>query len=321
MKVLFVLSGKSGNRRLTPFIKVQGDSLTRIGVNVEYFTIPSGIKGYLKSIFTLRAWLSKNAIDIIHAHYTLSGWVALLSFSGKPIVLSLMGSDAYGFYIAQNRVKPVSRLLTMATYLIQPFLNRIVSKSKTIEKFVYRKNVSHIIPNGVNLTPIADTQQVSRIDLNLINEKKYVLFLGNPGNPRKNYSLAVEAVKRLKDPRVELLNPFPVNHKMVFKYLHAADVLIMCSYMEGSPNVIKEAMACNCPIVSTDVGDVSWLLEGVPGCYISSFDSGDFSGLIAKALRYSEESGPTNGRDRLIELGLESEKVASKLKTLYQDLI
>ena len=95
----------------------------------------------------------------------------------------------------------------------------------------------------------------------------------------------------------------------------AADVLIMTSANEGSPNVIKEAMACNCPIVVTDVGDVRWVTEGVDGTYVSdTFEPEELAGLLKKALEFGAR---TRGRNRIVELGLTSDMVAQRLIRIY----
>ena len=101
MKVLFVSSGNSKQFDIAPFIKSQGDSLIKQGIDLDYFRITEkGILGYIKNAVKLRKYLKNHKYEIIHAHYTLSGWTAVLSFTKTPIILSLMGSDAYGEYIS-----------------------------------------------------------------------------------------------------------------------------------------------------------------------------------------------------------------------------
>lgn len=100
--------------------------------------------------------------------------------------------------------------------------------------------------------------------------------------------------------------------------MNAADVLLLTSRYEGSPNVIKEAMACNCPIVATDVGDIRWIIGDTEGCYLTSFDPGDVASKLQLALKFGRR---TRGRERLIELGLDSVSVAKRIVQLYQDVI
>lgn len=204
---------------------------------------------------------------------------------------------------------------------IQPFVQAIISKSPNLEAAVYRKKISHIIPNGVKLDRFEATEGDYREELGLDADKKYVLFLGNPADPNKNAALAEAAVKSLNRPDVILLKPFRVPHDKVAKYLHAADVFVMCSFSEGSPNVVKEAMACNCPLVATNVGDVAWVVGDTPGCYVSSHDPQDFALHLAKAFQFAATSRRTKGYERLVELGLDASTIARRLISVYREVL
>jgi teichuronic acid biosynthesis glycosyltransferase TuaC len=114
------------------------------------------------------------------------------------------------------------------------------------------------------------------------------------------------------------MSPYPVAHHDVPLYLNEANVLVLPSFMEGSPNVIKEAMACNCPIVSTDVGDVKWVIGKTKGCYIASFEPKDFAEKINMAIHLPGNNGRTNGRQRIIDLGLDMNTVAQRITEVYR---
>ena len=319
MKVLFVASGNSKSFDIVPFIKAQGESLRAQGVEMDYFPITGkGLKGYLESSAELKKHLKNNPPDIIHAHYTLSGWVAVMARTGMPIVLSIMGDDAYGSYVGPGKVVFKSRYLTLLTLLIQPFVRAIISKSANIDRYVFRRGIANIVPNGIQLEKFKNHEKPLREELDLDPNKQYVLFLGDKSDVRKNYPLIEEAVRLLNAPGVELLTPYPVGHDQVAKYLDAADAFALTAFMEGSPNVVKEAMACNCPIVATDVGDVKWVLGEVEGCYTASFDPGDFARKLGQALEFAAKKGRTKGRERIIELGLDSKDVARKIIDIYQ---
>lgn len=322
MDVLFVSGGNSNMFDVAPFIKAQGDALEGKSTNIHYFSVlGKGIGGYLGSVKRLRAFLQEHPVDIVHAHYTLSGWTAVLSRPKAPIVLSLMGNDAFGEYVAPGKVQLKSRYLTLLTWMIQPFVQAIISKSSNIERFVYRKSISHVIPNGIELEQFQEAGRDYRQELGLDPEKRYVLFLANPGDHQKNFALAQAAMQYIDRADVELINPFPVRHTMVPKYLNAVDVFVSCSFIEGSPNIIKEAMACNCPLVATDVGDISWVVGDTPGCFLSSFDPESFAGQIMKAISYAENHGRTKGQERIKQLNLEAGAVAARVRAVYQSLL
>ena len=299
LKVLFISSGNSKNFDIIPFILSQGEALTVRGLDIEYFTITGkGISGYIRSIFKIRRILKNQRFDLIHAHYILSAWSAVFAFPEQPIVLSLMGTDACGVYVDFNKIKFSSRFLIILTYLIQPFVNAIICKSKNIERSVYLKNKSWVIPNGILLEQI-DNDGLLDEDMGLRPGKKYVLFLGNPKSRRKNFQLLQKAVDILNSTEVVIVSPYPVPHNKVLKYLKSVDVLVVPSLMEGSPNVVKEAMACNCPVVGTDVGDIAWVFGKEPGYFLTSFDPQEMAEKIRLALQFAEQHGRTQGLKEL----------------------
>lgn len=319
MRVLFVCSGNDKNFEIVPFIKEQGESLRKLGIDIDYFPVKGkGLAGYFQTGLSLRNYLKKNQFDLIHAHFTLSGWSALMGAGKTPVVLSLMGRDAYGDYVGVNKILLKSRYLTLSTWLIQPFVKGIISKSPNIEKYVYLKEKSFLVPNGINSERFNSRIKVSKAELGLNPEKKQILFLGSKTNVRKNFALVQDTIARLDLPDVELVSPYPVTHEEIPKYLNAVDVLVVSSLMEGSPNVVKEAMACNCPIVSTDMGDVKWVFGQTEGCFLAMFDADDFASKLKLALVFSKLKGRTQGESRIRELGLDSETIAKKVVEIYR---
>lgn len=323
LSVLFVVKGNSLEYEKAPFIQSQMESLKEQGIDVSCFQVTGkGIPGYLKSSYQLSDYLKKNDFDLIHAHYSLCGWTSVLAFPGKPIVLSLMGSDALGEFTGPNKSTFKSRLVILLTLFIQPFVKAIISKSYNIHKRVYRKKSAEIIPNGVNINQFITSNKTDfREEIGLTRDKKYILFLGNPENKWKNYSLAKQAVKIVNNEDVELLAPFPVSQDRIIKFLNAVDVFIVTSFMEGSSNVIKEAMACNCPIVTTDAGDAKWVIGNTKGCYVSSFEAEDVADKLKQAISFSESTGRTSGRRRILELGLDSETIAKRIISVYKKVL
>nr|WP_236252819.1 glycosyltransferase family 4 protein [Echinicola sp. 20G] len=316
--VLFVSSGNIKGFDVAPFIKVQGDSLSKLNINVTYFRIiGKGFKGYISNIGRLRKILKKSNFDLIHAHFTFSAWVAVLSRPKIPIVLSLMGTDAYGRVEKLSQAKPSLNILTVSSLIIQPFVKKIISKSPNIEKVVWQKNKSNILPNGVNLDIFYPTEKSCMESLNLKPDKKYVLFLGNINDPRKNFQLLNKIKKSLRDHNIEILTPYPIEHSKIIAYLNSADLLVMCSLQEGSPNVVKEAMACNCKGVFTDVGDVASLIGNTKGYVLTDFDPVDLKNKILGLINTNE----CDGRSRLLELGLDLNSVALRLKNIYSSVL
>ena len=323
MKILFVFSGNSKAFPISPFTKAQADSLRARGMEVDYFPITGkGGLNYLKNVGPLRRHLNAQRYDLIHAHYSLCGWVAVLAAAGRiPVVLSLMGDDAQGTFTGNNRVDVKSRYLILLTRLIQPFVQAIISKSANLEKAVWRKKISHIIPNGVRLDQFQLHPEGYRDEVGLRHDKKYVLFLGNPADTNKNIALVQSAAQLLNRPEVEVLNPYPVAQAQVIQYLNTADVFVLCSYGEGSPNVVKEAMSCNCPMVVTPAGDAAWVVGETEGCYVAGYDPADFAEKLDKALAFAATRGRTKGRERICAIGLDADAVAEKIESIYKNIL
>jgi glycosyltransferase involved in cell wall biosynthesis len=184
------------------------------------------------------------------------------------------------------------------------------------------KSCISLIPNGVDINLFRQLETKEAFNHSLFYPiKKHIIFVSNPQRVEKNYSLAKKTVKFLQNTSLELhaLHEIP-NNELIY-YYNSSDLLLMTSFHEGSPNVIKEAMACNCPIVSTNVGDVEWIIGNTGGCYITSFNVIDVADKINKALEFSLKQGRTHGRDRIIELGLDSETVAKKILTVYKKIM
>jgi len=92
---------------------------------------------------------------------------------------------------------------------------------------------------------------------------------------------------------------------------------LLTSRSEGSPQFIKEAMACNLPIVSTDVGDVRFNVAGVDGCYVCDQDVKELAEKLSLAILFGKR---TQGRQRIVALGLDSDTIANKLIGVYNSL-
>ena len=143
-----------------------------------------------------------------------------------------------------------------------------------------------------------------------------MLFSGSFTNEVKNPTLAQQAMENIADAEFVELRGY--SREEVNLLMNAADCLLMTSHREGSPQVIKEAMACGTPIVSVDVGDVKEVISGTEGCYIAERNPDDIANKIRQALAFK---GKTNGRQRIIDLGLSNDLVAKRLVGIYQQVL
>ena len=306
MKVLFVASGNKSHGKFNAFVQAQFDSLQKEGLDMlAYPVVGRGWKGYLRNFGTLRRLILKEKPDMVHAHYSSCGYLAALAAMGQKLkkVVSILGS-----FPEENRK------LKFVRFCVDHVWHVTLVKSERTRAQLDRD--LPVIPNGVNLEMFPLTaQDEAKERVGFGKEGKYVIFVSNPARPEKQFGLAEEAVRLLHDDSVHLVPVFDKPHSEIVDYMCAADALIMTSANEGSPNVIKEAMACNCPIVVTDVGDVRWVTDGVDGTYVSdTFEPEELAGLLKKALGFGAR---TRGRERIVALGLTSELVAQKLIRIY----
>ena len=140
----------------------------------------------------------------------------------------------------------------------------------------------------------------------------YVFFGGAFANKVKNSPLAKAAVAQIEG--AQLMEMRGYTRDEVNLAMNAADCLLMTSHREGGPLVVKEAMACGTPVVAVRVGDADETMTGVEGCYATSFDVNEVTSCLRQALSFK---GKTEGRQRIVELGLPMEQVAQKIIAIY----
>ena len=305
MNVLFISSGNS-KYGISPIVYNQGLSLQNAGVNLSYFTIKGkGITGYLKNIFKLHKLLNQKQYDLFHAHYSASSFAASLA-GARPLIVSLMGSDV--------KAGKHAKLLLMIFNKL--FWKRCIVKSADMKRSLGIKS-ANVIPNGIDFNKfkkIIKEEAIKRIGWD--KNKKYIVFASDPGRYEKNYKLAKVAFQSLNYNSLELKHLIDIPHDEMPYIYSAADVVLCTSLWEGSSNVIKEAMACNCPIVTTDVGDVNEVIGNTDGSYICSYDPLDVAKKLDNAIRFGKR---TLGRNSIKHL--DQEIIAKKVVKLYQDAL
>lgn len=307
--VLHVVGGypSNSNPNIGVFIKAQIDSLIDLGLDCNVFILNG--KGFLKyflGIFRLRKHLKNNVYDLIHGHYMYCGWVARLAILGKPVIVSFMGTDVYGNVKNDGRLKYFSHFLHKNfSKLLCHFVTGVIVKSFKIKQLL-GFNKCEIIPNGVDTRIFNPNNKIEKEKLGLNNKIKYILFAGSVERAEKRFYLAQKAVDLLKKDYcdVELLVIRGKKQSEFVYYLNAVDVLLITSTHEGSPNVIKEALACNLPIVSVDVGDAKERLNGVDNCFIVDTNENSIASKLKEILTTNRRSN--NGIEHIEKLNLEN---------------
>jgi teichuronic acid biosynthesis glycosyltransferase TuaC len=289
------------------FVKEQVESLRREGVEVDVFFVhgKKNVLNYLWALPRLWARLLTRRYDIIHSHYLHVNIVARAQFL-CPLVITHHSGDSY--------VKWQRRL----SYLVSPLADRIIAVSEDTKKVGHLKGAI-VIPCGIDFDLFKPVPQAeARRTLGLPADKKLVMWAGQHFRPEKRYDIVQKTMELLKQkvPEAELVLVSGKPLESVPVYYSACDVLFLVSDKEGSPMVIKEAMACNLPVVSVPAGDVAEMIDGTEGCYICSQDPKDVAQKLEMALQFGKR---TNGREKIgyMEIGA----IARRIISVYEDLL
>ena len=302
-----------------PFVTEQGESLRAAGCEVDFFLVKGN---YIKAVKALKAKIREFKPDIVHAHYGLSAITAELQ-SLAPVVTTFHNGETHRWYV--NLMSSLMSLRAKHVIYVAPHVREL--------SYFKAKNYS-IIPCGVSLDDcfLMDKAE-ARKQLGWNDDKKYILFGGAFDNLRKNYPLLKQAVSIIDNQKskIEVIEMRGLSRYDCVLRMNACDVFALPTKNEGSPQALKEAMACNCPILATDVADIKHLLGGLPGHYIlpnkrgnGAYWEGDehsaeeFAELLKQALVFH---GRTKGRERIIELGYTNDMVAQKIVKIYENII
>lgn len=305
MNILFVYRGFGENQTNTVVDK-QYEDLTKEGIRILKYPISKGgIWGYLKAYLGLYNVIKKNKIQLIHSHYGYSGIIAGLTFR-VPVICSLMGSDV----LNQNFF-----ILTITKIFASLVWKKTIVKSKEMQR---RIPGSVLIPNGVDFNQFSQKVITLAREITGFSDKfSHILFVAVDINSDvKNYALAQKSYELLDANKIKLHAISNIPQEKLPYYYSAADILLLTSKSEGSPNVVKEALATNCPVVSTNVGDVPNLINQIEGCYITSFSPNDIANKIMLCLNNRES---INSREKIAFL--DSNVISQQIIGLYKEIM
>lgn len=296
------------------FVERQIDSLHKVGIQVHRFdidTIRSPI-GVMKSLRQLRKVATEFEPHVVHAQYgSVVGFLSALL--GYPTVVSFCGHDLLPGAEMDGLRMRLGFVLSNLSALLAKVM--ICKSEELCQALWWRKSKAVVIPNGVDLEVFSPGPKEAAREILQWNQAMPTVLLVVGSNPkRKGLDLANAAMANVQAqiPSARLHLVHDVQPHLMPYYYRAADVLLCASLREGSPNAVKEALACNLPIVSVAVGDVPERLQGVSHSSVVSRDPE----AVAKALIEVIKAGKrSNGRDIIGLLSIE--RVAQKICGVY----
>jgi teichuronic acid biosynthesis glycosyltransferase TuaC len=313
------------------FVETQTRSLADLGWAVTLTVVDdrTSIRGIARNVRRLRAEIACSGAEVVHAQYgSVTAAVADAARGALPLAISFCGEDLLGTpepgLLWRMRSWASRSIGLMAAWRAQSLVVKSYNLLSALPTPL--RSRAEIIPNGVDEKLFAPLSRAdARSKLGWSESQPIVLF--NVGvnihklvvRARKNLPLAQATMTELRQShplaKLETLSSTPPAD--VALKMSAADCLLVTSLHAGSPTIVKEAMACNLPVVTVPCGDVEERLASVQPGSVAPYDPAQLASSIRQVL---ERGGRSNGRDELVRQGLTARAVAAQLGKLYDRL-
>lgn len=295
------------------FVKEQVDGLLNYNSDIInkiwFINGRRSVFNYLLSIFSLNWHLLFNKYDIIHVHFGLSGLFLLFRINKRiPVVVTLHGSDINIESSTRLKVSITQKIIRKAD-LVLCVSDKMKAKTNMAKKV-------EVLPCAVNTDLFVPGEK---------GEKTKIVFASSKSRPEKNYTLfssIVNLYSLTRNVKIEEVVIDNMSREEVLSAIQQSALLLLTSVSEGSPQIVKEAMACNTPVISTNVGDVENLLSNVKNSYVvRSNDPKDFLSVIDSILFLERGYRYSDGRKKVEMLGLDAGTISRKLFQYYKQVI
>jgi glycosyltransferase involved in cell wall biosynthesis len=326
LMVIPVMSYVKGKPKYSTFISREMEALQNAGIEVvaEFLNSRSNPITLRRFSVRLSKIIREKNIDLIHIQTGTAGLFLLFSSLSIPTVVTIGGSELLGYPGTSLPMRIRGKIASYVSRAVCSRVNQVIVVSENLAKALPRRlNKSPlVIPRAVNTHFFKPMDKVeARQMLKWDQDKIYIAF----SDPRlhmkvKNRPLANQVIRLVAEKTKEnneLAVIYQKTPDQVRLMLNAADALLVTSLHEGSPNIVKEAMACNLPVISVPCGDVKTRLHQVTNSEVVSYNVSDLSDALIKVL---EKNSRSNGRYKLKEQGLTSESFANKMQSVYREL-
>lgn len=310
MKILFVsnMYPNEKNPYFGIFVKEQKEALEKYcNCTIDTYVI-NGKMGYLKSLFEVPSLVKEKGYSIIHSHFGYSAIYSLISqYAAKRTIITFHGSDILMNHRWQDKVFKL---------LINKIIKRVsfnIVQNNEMAQFVKETN-----PHVSIITCGVDTEVFKPLPEVDITNPPILIFPSKKENPVKNWHLFEEVYNKLKEKyNIQYREIKDMNRNEVCYLFNEATCLVMTSNTEGSPQVVKEALACNCPVISVNVGDVCEQLSEVKNSFVTSTrNSLEIASRIESNL--NKNLNRSNGSEAIIKKGFSQNQVATKIFDIYK---
>ena len=289
------------------WVRDQVEEIRRLGVDVNVFSFPPGSSHYIPAALRLRRVLRRESFDLVHVHYGLTAWSALLA-GARPLVVTFHGTD-----VRHPVVGPLSRRLAWRADLVAA-VSRALFAPEDERPGLPDVPGSAVLPCGPDLTrfgPLARAE--ARRSLGLEAGGRYLFFPADPTRPEKRHDRAAELDAHCG---ADLLSGGSIEPEQMPLWINAANAVLVTSEYEGFGMVAVEALACGVPVLSTSVGISPYALAGVEGCLCAPFEVEAWAAL---ATRHLEAPDPrVDGAARAASLS--AGRMAERVIEAYRDV-
>ncbi len=270
------------------FVFDQAESLRKEGIDLDIYFFRGNKNPFIYIKHFVKVWkiCRKKSYNLIHCQFGQSGLMTLLL--NLPLVVTFRGTDLNG-YKNSSGIEPIkSKVLRLISKIVAYKATQVIVVSKKLAEKL-PKNIKYIIlPSGIDMNLFKPLNKLEcREKLNLPLDEKIIFFPSDPDRVVKRFELANNVFLRYQETNYQsvLMTASNIPNSEMVYYYNASDVVLFTSSNEGSPNVIKEAMACNVPILTVDVGDVSEYVELAKGNVISKNDLDSLADNLKKMLK------------------------------------